>query len=85
MIGFSLSTILCGFAIGSRQWCFIEDLLVMYIGTTLGSLVGGILYGHISGFLSVTIFTSLSFMISLLLFNIKVKEKNISDVVLVGK
>lgn len=40
----------------------------MYLGTTIGSSLGGLLYAHAGGFKSLSLFTVICFLISLLLF-----------------
>ncbi|MDQ0191612.1 MFS transporter [Alicyclobacillus cycloheptanicus] len=40
----------------------------MNFGATIGAYVAGVLYAHVSGFMSVTLFAALCFLISMLLF-----------------
>ncbi|MCQ2010191.1 MAG: hypothetical protein ABF629_05340 [Sporolactobacillus sp.] len=40
----------------------------IYLGTTIGSSLGGLLYAHAGGFKTLDLFTIICFLISLLLF-----------------
>jgi len=40
----------------------------MYGGTTLGGVIGGVLFSQISGFRGISIFTALLYIISLLIY-----------------
>ena len=40
----------------------------MYGGTTLGGVIGGVLFSHISGFKGVSLFTAILYIVSLLIY-----------------
>jgi len=51
----------------------------MYGGTTIGGIMGGILFGHFSGFVGVSFFTAIFYIISLLIFSSSGEFKQIEQ------